>query len=93
MSAASRGSRSGPSQEWQDLPEGGVFAAPLVQTADTCWGRVRFEGTRVPVATLFEHLAAGQSLDDFLEGRTTVRREQAVAALRLAGRVLAGERG
>lgn len=85
--------RSDPPGERRQLPKDGVFAAPLVQTADTCWGRVRFEGTRVPVATLFEHLAGGQSLDDFLAGRTTVRREQAVAALRLAGRVLAGERG
>ncbi|MDE0105538.1 MAG: DUF433 domain-containing protein [Bryobacterales bacterium] len=80
-------------EEWQDLPKKAVFAAPLVQTEDTRWGRVRFEGTRVPVATLFDYLADGQSLADFLEAIPAVRREQAVAALRLASRVLAGERG
>ncbi len=93
MSATSRKAGSGLPEEWQDLPKEGVFATPLVQTADTCWGRVRFEGTRVPIATLFDYLAAGKPLDDFLEGIPTVRREQAVAALRLASRVLAGQRG
>ncbi len=83
----------GPLEQWEDLPKEGVFAAPLVQTEDTRWGRVRFEGTRVPVATLFDYLADGQSLSDFLEAIPTVRREQAIAALRLASRVLAGERG
>ena len=47
----------------------------------------------MPVATLFDYLADGQSLSDFLEAIPAVRREQAVAALRLASRVLAGERG
>ena len=93
MSAASRESGGGQPGDWQELPKEGVIAAPLVQTADTCWGRVRFEGTRVPVATLFDYLADGLSLDDFLEAIPTVRREQAAAALRLASRVLAGERG
>lgn len=84
---------SEPPLQWQDLPKEGVFATPLVQTEDTRWGRVRFEGTRVPVATLFDYLADGQSLADFLKAIPAVRREQAVAALRLASRVLAGERG
>ena len=84
---------SGPPREWRDLPKEGVFAAPLVQSEETRWGRVRFAGTRVPVATLFDYLANGQSLADFLEAIPAVRREQAVAALRLASRVLAGERG
>ena len=70
-----------------------MFALPLVQTEDTCWGRVRFEGTCVPVSTLFDYLAGGQTLLDFLEAIPTVRSEQAVAALRLASRVLAGKRG
>ena len=92
MSAAGE-PRSGPPREWQGLPEEGVFAPPLVRTEGTCWGRVRFEGTRVPVAALFDYLADGQSLADFLQAVPTVRRVQAVAALRLASRVLAGERG
>ena len=92
MSAA-RGPGSGFRDEWQNLPKKGVFAAPLVQTEDTRWGRVRFEGTRVPVATLFDYLADGQSLAGFLDAIPAVRREQAIAALRLASRVLSGERG
>ena len=92
MSAVKEAGSGRPGQ-WQDLPKEGVFATPMVQTKDTRWGRVRFEGTRVPVATLFDYLADGQSLADFLEAIPAVRREQAVAALRLASRVLAGERG
>jgi uncharacterized protein (DUF433 family) len=40
-----------------------------------------FAGTRVPVHTLVEYLAAGDSIDDFLEGFPTVSREQVVAFL------------
>ena len=43
-----------------------------------------FVGTRVPVRILFEHLAAGDSVDTFLEAFPSVRREQAVAVLELA---------
>ena len=45
-------------------------------------GRPVFAGTRVPVATLFEYLADGLSLDYFLESFPTVSRDQAVAVLR-----------
>ena len=43
-----------------------------------------FVGTRVPVRVLFEHLAAGDSVDTFLDAFPSVRREQAVAVLELA---------
>ena len=43
-----------------------------------------FAGTRVPVRTLFDHLEAGDPLDDFLEGFPGVTREQAVALLEVA---------
>ncbi|MFI5455182.1 MAG: DUF433 domain-containing protein [Isosphaerales bacterium] len=45
-------------------------------------------GTRVPLQTLLEHLEAGGSLNEFLEGFASVSREQAVAALRLAEQML-----
>ena len=38
-----------------------------------------FRGTRVPVRTLFEYLAADLSLDYFLETFPTVTREQALS--------------
>lgn len=45
-----------------------------------------FAGTRVPVQSLFDHLEAGESIDDFLEGFQTVRREQVIAILEEARR-------
>lgn len=42
-----------------------------------------FEGTRVPVDALFNNLAAGVSLEEFLDNFPTVSREQAVAVLEL----------
>jgi uncharacterized protein (DUF433 family) len=43
-----------------------------------------FAGTRVPVQALLDHLEGGSTLDDFLEGFPSVKREQAVAFLELA---------
>jgi uncharacterized protein (DUF433 family) len=40
-----------------------------------------FFGTRVPVKSLFDHLEAGESIDDFIEGFPSVRREQVIALL------------
>ena len=40
-----------------------------------------FVGTRVPVQSLFDHLEAGDSMDDFLEGFPSVSREQVIAVL------------
>ena len=43
-----------------------------------------FVGTRVPVKSLYDHLEAGDTLDEFLESFPSVSREQVVAALELA---------
>ncbi len=40
-----------------------------------------FEGTRVPIEALSQNLAAGVSLDEFLENFPTVTRKQALAIL------------
>jgi uncharacterized protein (DUF433 family) len=40
-----------------------------------------FVGTRVPIQSLFDHLEAGDSIDDFLEGFPSVKREQVIALL------------
>ena len=40
-----------------------------------------FVGTRVPVQSLFDHLEGGDSIDDFLEGFPSVRREQVIGVL------------
>ncbi|HEX5103911.1 MAG TPA: DUF433 domain-containing protein [Pirellulaceae bacterium] len=43
-----------------------------------------FTGTRVPVVNLIDHLEAGDSIDDFLEGFPSVRRDQVIAFLEAA---------
>ena len=43
-----------------------------------------FRGTRVPVKNLLDYLAAGDTLNQFLDDFPTVKREQAVATLELA---------
>jgi len=42
-----------------------------------------FMGTRVPVASLFDWLEAGETIDFFLENFPSVSRDQAVAILEL----------
>ena len=48
---------------------------------DILGGTPVFVGTRVPVRTLADYLAAGDPLELFLDDFPTVTREQAVAAL------------
>ena len=40
-----------------------------------------FAGTRVPIQTLIDYLEGGESIDDFLEGFPSVKREQVIAFL------------
>jgi uncharacterized protein (DUF433 family) len=51
-------------------------------------GQPVFTGTRVPVESLFMHLEEGISLNEFLEDFPTVSREQAVAVLELAEKLV-----
>ncbi len=44
-------------------------------------GEPVFVGTRVPIQSLFDHLEAGESIDEFVEGFPSVKREQVVALL------------
>jgi uncharacterized protein (DUF433 family) len=55
---------------------------------DILGGTPVFIGTRVPVQSLFDHLEAGDSIDDFLEGFPSLRREQVIAVLELSRREL-----
>lgn len=48
---------------------------------DIMGGAPVFEGTRVPVATLLDYLEAGDSIDQFIEGFPSVRREQVITFL------------
>jgi uncharacterized protein (DUF433 family) len=51
------------------------------QDSEVLGGEVVFSGTRVPVRSLFDHLEAGDSIDDFMEGFPSVSREQVIAVL------------
>jgi Uncharacterized conserved protein len=53
----------------------------VTRSPDRAWGATVFAGTRVPVETLFDYLAAGETLDGFLTQFPTVTRKQAVAVL------------
>ncbi len=44
-------------------------------------GEPVFKGTRVPVKSLFDHLEAGDSIEVFLDGFPSVKREQVIALL------------
>ena len=43
-----------------------------------------FTGTRVPVQNLVDYLEGGESIDEFLAGFPTVKREQAIGFLEAA---------
>jgi uncharacterized protein (DUF433 family) len=47
-----------------------------------------FRGTRVPLKNLVDYLAAGDSLEEFLDHFPSVKREQAMAVLELAAKEL-----
>lgn len=55
---------------------------------DILGGTPVFVGTRVPVRTLIAYLAAGDTLEEFLDHFPTVSREQVVAALGQANELL-----
>lgn len=55
---------------------------------DVLGGTPVFTGTRVPIKNLVDYLAAGDSLERFLDHFPSVTREQAVAALELANDLL-----
>jgi uncharacterized protein (DUF433 family) len=55
---------------------------------DILGGQPVFAGTRVPVETLFDHLEAGISMDEFLDDFPSVSRQQAIDLLEAANKIL-----
>ena len=49
------------------------------------WGTPVIKGTRVPVKALFDYLAKGHSITEFLDDFPTVEESQALAIVSLAG--------
>ncbi len=60
----------------------------VVSNPDILGGVPCFRGTRVPVATLFDNLADGISLDEIPAHWPTLNREDVVAVLALAGQYI-----
>lgn len=60
----------------------------VVSDPEILGGTPVFAGTRVPVAVLFENLADGLSLDEILDSYPTLKRDQAIEALRQAESLL-----
>jgi uncharacterized protein (DUF433 family) len=56
----------------------------LSRDPEVMGGTAVFPGTRVPVQTLLDYLEAGESIDDFLAGFPSVKREQVIAFLEAA---------
>jgi len=63
------------------IEEEEVGRLPINVDPEIMSGTPVFEGTRVPVDALLNNLAAGVSLDEFLENFPTVSREQALTIL------------
>ena len=51
-----------------------------------------FAGTRVPVESLFDHLEAGHSLDEFLSDFPSVTRQQAIDLLDAANKIMTSDK-
>ncbi len=70
------------------IEEEAVERLPINVDPEIMSGTPVFEGTRVPVEALIDNLAAGVSLDEFLNNFPTVRREQALAVLSFSSETL-----
>lgn len=59
-----------------------LMSQPIITCSpDILGGTPVFTGTRVAVQTLLDYLEGGETIDDFLEGFPTVKREQVIAFL------------
>lgn len=53
----------------------------IEKSPDKMGGTAVFSGTRVPIETLLDYLRGGDTIEDFLEGFPTVKREQVLSLL------------
>ncbi len=61
---------------------------PISVDKEVMSGTPVFRGTRVPVQTVFDYVADGYTLDEFLDNFPTVGRDDAVQVLEAAGHFL-----
>jgi uncharacterized protein (DUF433 family) len=60
----------------------GSMGNVVTRNPEILGGEPVFAGTRVPIKSLFEHLEAGDSIADFLEGFPSVKRDQVLRSPR-----------
>jgi uncharacterized protein (DUF433 family) len=63
----------------------------IVKDPDILSGIPVFLGTRVPVQNLIDYLSTGETIDSFLDDFPTVKREQVLQFLELAGVLVMAE--
>lgn len=61
----------------------------IVSLPDVCGGRPTVRGIRITAQTVLEFLAAGDSVEDVLEGYPSLTREDVLACLEYAARLAA----
>jgi len=66
-------------------------AGIIVSDPEIAGGEPIFRGTRIPVATLFEHLEAGMALDEILGHFPTLDRHDVLSLLREAHSLVVGQ--
>ena len=68
-----------------------MFTTLIVKDPEILGGTPIFRGTRVSVRNLIDYLAAGETIDTFLDDFPTVTREQVFHFLEYAGAVAVHE--
>ena len=68
-------------QTMSECKRGQATESVIKISPDILGGAPVFKGTRVPISTLLDYLAAGDPLERFLDHFPTVKREQAVTLL------------
>ncbi len=70
------------------IEEQAIERLPITIDPEIVSGTPVFAGTRVPVEALLENLAAGVTLDEFLDNFPTVSRDQVLAVLAFSNQTL-----
>lgn len=74
------------------LGEEQIARLPITSDPDILSGATVFRGTRVPVAALLDNIAAGLTLDEFLDNFPTGTREQSLQVLEFFKETIEHER-
>lgn len=69
------------------------YEQTVISDKDILGGIPVFTGTRVPIRSLIDHLKAGDTIEEFLEGFPSVTREQVEDYLEIAQASLLKEAG